>query len=168
MGRTFNDFVIDICDDIFIKTTDTDIPVVKRYINRAYKELAKRERIDKTVTVIASEYKFNRPTDYVKGYELYPSGVELPVQFWEEGSQIICGYNGEMEFIYNYEPVELSLTTDEPVTNPSNDQFIKDMVCYLWFSRENKKEYKAEIYKRNFENMPIKVQRKKLQWQVER
>lgn len=168
MGRTFNDFIVDICDDIFIKTTDTDIPVVKRYINRAYKELARRERIDKVATVTAVEYKFSKPADYVKGYELYPSGIELPVRFWEEGSYIACGYNGEMEFIYNYEPNELSSNTDVPITNPINDQFIKDMTCYLWFSRENKKEYKAEIYKRNFENMPIKVQRKNLSWQFER
>lgn len=166
MSRTLTDFTQSICDDINLKIADSMVDIVKRYIQRAYKELCVREKIEKKVVVSAIDGIFTKPLDYVRGYELYYSSTLLP--FEEVGSDIqtiIC--SGNLDFIYNYAPDELTVDT-EPITSYENDKFIHDYVKELWYSRENKKEYKAEIYKRNYETMKIKIQKKNYTFSTER
>lgn len=166
MSRTLESIVQMICDDIYIKTSDAVIPVIKRYVNRAYKALARRENIEKKVTVSAVDGLITKPSDYVKVIELRYNSV--PLTYEEENGKIKSAYSGDLELVYNYEPTDLVNNADVPVTDAANDEFIYDYVKYLWYSRENKKEYKAEIHKRNYETMSIKKVKKQYQFTVER
>lgn len=168
MSRTLKDFVTNLADDLFIRTSDKDIPTVKRYINRAYFDLCIRERIEKKIPVTAVDGRFAKPIDFIKGYELYHPNIDTPIKFWEEADNIVSEYSGDLTFVYNYQPSALTADADTPITNPANDEFILDNVKFLWYSRENKKEYKAEIHKRNYESMRIKTQKKNLKVNVER
>lgn len=166
MARNFQSIAQAVYDDIYISDTDASIPVVKRFINRSYKELARRSKIEKKVTINAIDNKFSKPSDYVSGLELYCS--VLPITFVEEENNIISPYSGELTFIYNYDPLDMVSDNDVPSTASANDEFIVEWTKYLWFNRENKKEYKADIHRANAEQIKLVYPKKELNWTTER
>jgi hypothetical protein len=84
---------------------------------------------------------------------------------------IITTATGELLLIYE---IDYSLVSDMvgnddvPVTDPQNNEFILEYAKALWYSKENKKEYKAEIHVRNYENISIKKPKIFLSFSVER
>lgn len=150
MARKLNDLAIRVADDVGEKTTDTVImKKLKRYINRVYKEVAKRQK-EKIADVTSVDGKFAQPTHYKKGIQL--QYLKTAIDFEEDGTDITCDYSGDMKFIYEFDYESLPDLTDdqEPITDPGNDEIIISGAKYLWWKSENKYN-KAEVEKRDYE-----------------
>ena len=64
---TFEKIIEDVMNDIDEKMSDTEVvKKVKRFINRAYRELAKREELEKSKILQASEGKVKKPNDSIE------------------------------------------------------------------------------------------------------
>lgn len=164
----FKDFIQFMCDDLFINLNDSEIPKIKRFINRGYKELAKRQKYAE-YTILTDTGMFGKPIYCKKIVQVIKDNY--PLEFSEVSSVISVATSGTLTVIYeidiNLVP-DLISDNDTPVTDMRNDKFILDYAKELWYSKENKKEYKAEIYVRNYENYDIVRPKKILQFTVER
>jgi hypothetical protein len=155
MGRTLLDLANRIADDVDEKTTDAAVmEKIKRFINRYYKEVAKRQK-NSEVKVIALDGQFSKPVNYKKGVQLQYK--ESPIDFTENVSYITCDQSGEMTFIYEMDYEALPDLTDgtEPFTFEANDEIIISGAKYGYWKSEDKYN-KAEIEKRDFETSHLK------------
>lgn len=125
---------------------------IKSYINRGYRELAKREVLEKTLTV-NSKGKFFKPDDLIKVLNV----VDLegnPVKYGYEGMYIRTDYTGKLKLIYNYMPDNLVNDKDVPETNIANEDFIINYAKYLYNLVEEQDET-AKLHKIEYEGMTL-------------
>jgi hypothetical protein len=135
---------------------------IKSFINSGYTELAKRQQLEKVLTVTSNDGKITKPTDYYKGVKVIYDKTEIP--FEQEGDEISVGKSGDMKLIYNYIPVTLT-DNDVPVTNPGNEEFMIAYAKYKYFQKENKYN-NAEVFKRDYETFKVKRIKKDLHFHV--
>jgi hypothetical protein len=155
MGRTLLDLATRIADDVDEKTTDAAVmEKIKRYINRFYKDVAKRQKCDEKV-VTAIDGIFSKPLYFKKGVQLLYN--DAPIDFQESGTNITCEKSGDLTFIYEIDYESLPDLTDgtEPLTFEANDEIIISGAKYGYWKSEDKYN-KAEIEKRDFETSHLK------------
>ena len=151
---TFEEIIEDVMNDIDEKMSDTEVvKKVKKFINRAYRELAKREELEKSKILQASEGKVKN-TNY--SIEVFDVKFENnPIQFWIEGNYIVTNAGDEeIEVRYRYLPEALEELDDETVTNSANDEFILNYAKWLFFLTDDQDSL-ARSYKSEYENMSI-------------
>lgn len=151
---TFEEIIEDVMNDIDEKMSDTEVvKKVKRFINRAYRELAKREELEKSKILQASEGKVKKPNDSIEVFEV--KFENNPIQFWIEGNYIVTNAGDEeIEVRYRYLPESLEELDDETVTNSANDEFILNYAKWLFFLTDDQDSL-ARSYKSEYENMSI-------------
>lgn len=135
----------DITDMILVKK-------IKGYINRGYKELAKRERLEKKITTEIVAGLINVPSNAVKVYEVLSNGI--PLGFTTQGKKVICNGNGEVDVILSYIPDLMENDDDEPVTNMANEEFILAYAKWLYFLSDDQIEL-SKLYKQEYESFKI-------------
>lgn len=153
---TFEEIINDVMVDIDERLSDEEVlSKVKRYINRGYKELAKREQIEKIKTIQASEGKVKKPSDAVEVFEV--KFENNPIQFWLEGNYIVTNAgDNEVDVRYCYLPEPLEDLEDETITNSSNDEFILNYAKWLFFLTEDQ-DTLARTYKNEYEGMQLVI-----------
>lgn len=162
--RKLTDLVNTIIEDIDEDKNDSQlVSIFKKYVNRAYKALSKHDKLETSVTVTSTDYKFAKPSDFFKGSKLVYQGKKI--EFYEEGSNIVSEYSGEMTFYYYKVPANLG-DDDTPETNAMNDEYIFAYAKYLYYNLED--DDRAEIYKRDYETFNIIKPKKKLRFTVVR
>lgn len=109
------------------------VNVVTKFINRAYKDLAKKEYLEKITTLTFVDGVANKPTDFYNAIGLYVD--DMPVQYEIQGNNIKSDYDSAI-LIYNYLPDELINLEDETVTNESNIEYLIAYAEYLYFRME--------------------------------
>ena len=151
---TFEEIIEDVMNDIDEKMSDTEVvKKVKRFINRAYRELAKREELEKSKILQASEGKVKKPNDSIEVFEV--KFENNPIQFWIERNYIVTNAGDEeIEVRYRYLPEALEELDDETVTNSANDEFILNYAKWLFFLTDDQDSL-ARSYKSEYENMSI-------------
>lgn len=136
--------------EVFIEDVDediTDMEIIgkaKKLINRAYKELAKREGLEKVITSLAENGEMTKPYDLIKVVEIQKDGVAKPYKM--EGKRIVVPFDGEARLIYQYAPDNLQDDDDEPLTNVANEEFIINYAIYLYLMIEEEID-RAQLYK---------------------
>ena len=153
---TFEEIIEDVMSDIDESMNDGDVlKKVKKFINRAYKELGKREGLEKVKTLQASEGKIKKPSDCIEVFNV--KFENNPIQFLIEGNYIITkAGDEEVEVSYAYLPEPLEELDDETVTNSANDEFILNYAKYLFFLTDDQ-DTLARTYKSEYENMHVVV-----------
>lgn len=147
--------------DNAINDVDEDVSDVtlrsrfKRYVNRAYKELARREGIEKSINLTPTQNVVYKPYDLIALHEVRCNGE--PIVFEVTGRVIRVQTDSEVELIYNYLPDVLESEDDETITNPANDEFIGHYAKWLYYNQEGEKE-NAGIERTEFEGMKLVTQ----------
>lgn len=119
---TFNDLINDVVGDLDEDKSDSDVLTkVKRYINRGYIELAKKECLEKVKTSTVVGGKVACPVGMIRLYHVLEDGTPIP--FEVRGKYIYCD-SDTVQIVYSYIPELLEGLDDETETNPANDEFI--------------------------------------------
>jgi hypothetical protein len=145
---TYKELIEDVIMDLDESMGDTSVVErVKKYINRGYKELAKREGLEKTKVTEVSDGKIKKPSDLIKLYGVRSEDGEIPCTL--NGKYIEIDFEGEVELSYSYIPEALVEMEDETLTNPGNDEFIVTYAKYLFCMSDGLEDmgayYKAQI-----------------------
>lgn len=145
---TYKELIEDVIVDLDEDMEDQDtIDKVKRFINRGYKELAKRENLEKTKSTYAFEGKFKKPADMVTLYWVKFEGKTVP--FSIEGKYVTTTAEGEVEICYSYIPEALEELEDETLTSATNDEFIINYAKWLYCMYDGNVDlaayYKGEV-----------------------
>lgn len=153
---TFNEIITEVMIDIDERMTDDEVlNKVKRYINRGYKELAKREGLEKVKTMQASEGKIKKPSDSIEIIDV--KFENNPIQFSVEGNYIVTkAGDNEVDIRYCYLPESLEDLEDETITNSANDEFILNYAKWLFFLTEDQ-DTLARTYKNEYESMQLVI-----------
>lgn len=155
---TFKEFVETIIGDIDEDVSDMVlIKKIKGYVNRGYKELAKRESLEKKITTEIVDGLINIPSNAVRVYEVLSNGI--PLGFTSQGKKVICNGSGEVDVIISYIPDLMENDDDEPVTNMSNEEFIISYAKWLYFLSDDQVEL-ARLYKEEYESFKIMIRGK--------
>lgn len=155
---TFKEIVETIIGDIDEDISDMVlIKKIKGYVNRGYKELAKRERLEKKITTEIVDGLINVPSNTVKVYEILSNGI--PLGFSTQGKKIICNGSGEVDVIISYIPDLMENDDDEPVTSMANEEFILSYGKWLYFLSDDQIEL-AKLYKEEYESLKITIRGK--------
>lgn len=150
---TFKEFVETIIGDIDEDISDMVlVKKIKGYVNRGYKELAKRESLEKKITTEIVDGLINTPSNTVKVYEVLSNGI--PLGFTTQGKKVICNGSGEVDVIISYIPDLMEIDYDEPVTNIANEEFIISYAKWLYFLSDDQVEL-AKLYKEEYESFGI-------------
>ena len=132
---------------------DTNIIArIVSYINRGYKDLAKKEELEKTTKMTVSN-TFTKPDDLVRINQILDNNYR-PIDFSYEGTRIRVDYQGEITLIYTYIPDSLTNDNDIPETNIANEDYIINYAKWLYNLVEEEQEI-AKIYKVECESMDI-------------
>jgi hypothetical protein len=165
LARTLLDLTTILSTDIDeSRAKAPTIVKLKTFINRSYKEVAKRQKIEKLVSVTATNGQITIPSDFYSVTKIEYDGELIPYE--EEANYISTPYDGLMTLYYRYIPVDLA-DADEPKTNPGNDQAIICFARYLFFNSESMSD-EAETALRDFETFKIRTTKKKLSFNVVR
>ena len=165
LGRTLTDLVKSVCDEIGADSSNTTTSILlKKFINKAYKELAIREGIEKSISVATNNYLITKPSDFYKVSKIVYQDSILP--YSEEESYIRVDYEGDMTLHY-YKTVSDMGDNDTPETHLANDSFIIDFAKYKYHQHEEEYD-KAEVAKRDYETFNIRKSKKSLQFAVVR
>lgn len=155
---TFKRIVETVIGDIDEDITDSIlVNKIKGYVNRGYKELAKREDLEKKITTEIVDGLINLPSNAIKVYGVFSNG--LPLEFSTQGKKIICNNDGEVDVILTYLPDLMENDDDEPVTNVGNEEFILSYAKWLYFLSDDQVEL-AKLYKEEYESFEIVTQSK--------
>lgn len=144
--------------DTFTEDIDEDIGDTEftgkatRLINRAYKELAKREELQKVISLTAVNNEVLKPADFLKVVEIRYDGE--PITYKLEGDKIIVPADGEVNLLYQYIPESLVNDGDIPLTNAANDEFIISYAKYLYLMIEEEVD-RAQLYKRECDTFSL-------------
>lgn len=159
--------LIDIVEKILIDIDLNDYETqekIKKFLNRAYKELIKKDKIYKQISVTSDENGyFLKPSDFYKmGCVLFDDN-EIPYEEYKDKIRIGLP-NRTVILEYAYIPNDLDYN-DELQTNPLNDEYLIAYAKYLYFQSEEEFN-KAEIFKRDYETYPIvkKPVKFKIKW----
>jgi hypothetical protein len=167
MGRTLTDLINTICLDIDEDNTDSlVVSKLTSFVNRGYKELAKKDLIETSSDVVVTDYTIAKPSDYFKVSKILYN--DLPIKWSDEESNILVDWNGNMTLFYYRIPLDLT-GSSAPVTQQENDEVIIQYAKYLYWQSENKYD-KAEAHRRDYQELLYKVKPRKrtLQFTVER
>jgi hypothetical protein len=137
---------------------------LKTYLNRAYKEVAKRELLEKPIDVTAVDGKITKPYDFYYLKKVLFNNEAISSE--EVAGYISVSDDGDMTLIYAYIPVDLT-DNDTPLTNPGNDEAIFSFAKYLYFRSEGMPA-DAETSLRDFETYKIHRPKKNLSFSVVR
>ncbi len=130
---------------------------IKGYVNRGYKELAKRESLEKKITTEIVDRIISVPSNTIKVYEVLSYGI--PLEFSTQGKKVICNNSGEVDVILTYIPDLMENNDDEPVTNIANEEFILSYAKWLYFLSDDQVEL-AKLYKQECEVFQVVTQSK--------
>lgn len=165
MARTLSALVQTAMMDVGAKANNSKISIkLTAFMNRAYKEVAKREKLEKVVTLSASDYQILKPADYYRVVRIVQNEEQL--DFEEQSDYIEVEENGDVDLYYIYIPVDLGVD-DEPLTNPGNDEAILHFAKHLYFKSQDEQD-KAEAALRDYSDFNVQARRKKLQVSVVR
>lgn len=127
---------------------------LKNYINRGYRELAKRESMDKSVVKTVDNNYITKPLDLVEVSKVIQDGYAIPYEV--RGNKIFVRANStnDVTLVYSYIPELLKSDTDETETNDINSEFILSYAKYLYYVNDGLLE-EASLYKNEYENIRI-------------
>lgn len=141
--------IMDIDEDIY----DTEVlEKVKRYINRGYRELSKKELLETTVNSTISNYRVRKPDNCIR--ILSVSVDDVQVKWRLEGLYIYIESEGRAKIVYNYLPDLLVNDDDETETNEGNIEYIINFAKWLYHINEGSTE-DAQVFKMEYESMNI-------------
>lgn len=155
---TFKEIVETIIGDIDEDIADMVlVNKIKGYVNRGYKELAKRESLEKKITTEIIDGIIKIPSNAIKVYEVLRGGV--PLEFTTQGKSISCNGSGVVDIVFSYVPDKL--INDEAIleTNIANEEFILSYAKWLYFLSDDQVEL-AKLYKQEYESFNIVIQSK--------
>lgn len=149
---TFKEFYEIVMLDLDESLSDTEIlDKVKGFVNRGYKELSKRERLSKVLTLNASNGKVKLPSDC---YRLnFVTADNEVIGYDIEGKFIVVDYD-VVTLDYCYIPDNLELDDDEVETNSSYDEFIINYAKMLYFNSESMYQ-DAKVFKEECNSIRI-------------
>ena len=132
---TFNELLENILLDIDEEKSDADITnKIKKFINRGYRELAKREGLSKSKEITLTNGKAKLPYDCAKIYSCMVDGER--VNFKVLGKNLFAD-DEKLTVFYNYIPDLLENDDDELETNENNVEFIIAFAKYLYYFSES-------------------------------
>ena len=149
---TFNELLENILLDIDEEKSDADITnKIKKFINRGYRELAKREGLSKTKDITLNNYKAKIPYDCAKVYRCLVDNQQVP--FTVLGKYIYSDYPN-LTLFYHYVPDLLEYDDEEFETNENNVEFIMLYAKHLYYFSESLTDEAAQ-FKNEYENYRI-------------
>lgn len=125
---------------------------IKSYINRGYRELAKLECLEKTMT-LNTKGSFTKPDELIRVIQILDEN-NRPLSFSYEGTRIRVNYEGKITVIYVYIPDTLLSNEDTPETNIGNEDYIINYAKWLYNIVEEQEDM-AKIYKLECQTMKI-------------
>lgn len=150
---TFGEILNTLFDDLFEKKSDTEVERrLKNYINRGYRELAKREKLTKLVKLKPVNGVVRKPTGCIKINCITLS--DMVVDYIENNGRINVDTDNEVEIEYYYLPDTLEDLEDETITNSANDEFILSYAKWLYFMADNMYE-DSNYWKQEYSNMKL-------------
>lgn len=165
MGRTLLEMVTRVCDELDENTGDPSITSkLKKFINTAYKDVAKREGLEKSISVVAVNNTIPLPTDFYRVSKIYSGGSII--DYSEETDHIAVDSSGDMALFYFYIPADLG-DNDTPLTNQGNDDSIINFAKYIYLQSDDQYS-KAEVHNRDYNTQPIKRIHKAIEFKVVR
>ena len=148
LGELLENILLDIDEDKY----DTDMTnKITKFINRGYRELAKREGLSKTKDITLNNYKAKIPYDCAKVYRCLVDNQQVP--FTVLGKYIYSD-NDKVTLFYNYIPDLLEYVDDEFETNENNVEFIMLYAKHLYYFSESLTDEAAQ-FKTEYENYRI-------------
>ena len=148
LGELLENILLDIDEEKY----DTDMTnKITKFINRGYRELAKREGLSKTKEITLTNGKAKIPYDCAKVYSCLVDNAN--VEFKVLGKNIYSN-NDKVTLFYNYIPDLLEYEDDEFETNENNVEFIMLFAKYLYYFSESLSE-EAATFKTEYENYRI-------------
>ena len=148
LGELLENILLDIDEDKY----DTDMTnKITKFINRGYRELAKREGLSKTKEITLTNGKAKIPYDCAKVYRCLVDNQQAP--FTVLGKYIYSDYPN-LTLFYNYVPDLLEYEDEEFETNENNVEFIMLFAKYLYYFSESLTDEAAQ-FKTEYENYRI-------------
>lgn len=124
---------------------------LKKFINRGYRELAKREELSKTKDITLINGKCKLPFDCSKVLHALVDGKQVEYKVL---GRYIYSDNDYLTLFYNYIPDLLENKDDEFETNENNSEFISLYAKYLYYFSESLTE-ESSIFKMEYEKYKI-------------
>lgn len=154
---TFREIIDIVLSDIDEPSSDAIlIKKIKNYINRGYKELARRECLTKAASKNISNYKIKKPVDCIKIYAAYLDGEVLP--FNDEGEYLSFQLiSGTVKLVYSFIPDPLIDDGDETETSIAYDEFIINYAKWLFYLNDGLDE-EAKMFKIEVESLNVSKQ----------
>ena len=148
LGELLENILLDIDEDKY----DTDMTnKITKFINRGYRELAKREGLSKTKDITLNNCKAKIPYDCAKVYRCLVDNQQVP--FTVLGKYIYSDYPN-LTLFYNYVPDLLEYEDEEFETNENNVEFIMLYAKHLYYFSESLTDEAAQ-FKTEYENYRI-------------
>ena len=148
LGELLENILLDVDEDKYDTTITNKI---KKFINRGYRELAKREGLSKTKEITLANGKAKLPYDCSKVYSCLVDNAN--VEFKVLGKNIYSE-NDKVTLFYNYIPDLLEYEDDEFETNENNVEFIMIYAKHLYYFSESLTDEAAQL-KTEYENYRI-------------
>lgn len=155
-----NIILVDIDSDDYETKTK-----IKKFLNRAYKELVKKDKIYKQISLISDDNGYiSKPSDFYKISCVLFDDKEIPYE--EDKDKIRIPFKNRGVILeYAYIPNDLS-DNDELQTNELNNEWLIAYTKYLYYQSEEEFD-KAEVFRRDYESFPITKKRPvkfKIKW----
>lgn len=132
---TYKEFIDNIIMDIDEDLSDQELRTrLKFFVNRAYKELSKRQGIYKSKELTPYNNLIKIPMDIIQIFDVLQNGE--PIKYQVKGSNINVNTDENIELLYEYMPDPMIGDSDEPVTNAANDEFIIHYSKWLYYAAE--------------------------------
>jgi hypothetical protein len=154
-----------ICDELDEGSGDSlATSKLKKFVNTAYKDVAKREGLEKAMDIVAVNNTLPLPADFYRVSKVYYDGDII--DYNEEENYISVDGFGSMKLFYFYIPADLG-DNDTPLTNPGNDDSIINYAKYIYLQSDD--QYgKAEVHNRDYNTQPIRRIHKAMEFKVVR
>lgn len=150
---TFGEALNTLFDDLFEKRSDKEVERrLKNYINRGYRELAKRQKLTKIIKVTPSNGIIKKPNGCIKINTITVN--DMVIDYIENNGRINIDTDNEVEVEYYYLPEMLEDLEDETITNSANDEFILSYAKWLYFMADNMYQ-DSDMWKREYEALKI-------------
>lgn len=153
---TLVEFLENLAIDCDEDLSDTEITRrFKNYINRGYKELARREKLERSSIKTVNDNKYiTVPDDLIEISEIRQNGDKVSYRVDANKIYINVSPNSDITLSYVYIPDVLKKDKDSTETLLANDEFILNYAKWLYYLNDGLLE-EAQIYKSEYENMMI-------------
>lgn len=132
----FEEIINTVIVDIDESLSDTTlVNKIKSYINRGYKDLAKKENLEKKKIMTINSNAFKMPSDGFDIVEVLSDGERIEYALQGRYVALNDTYK-EITLVYNYLPDNLEELEDETETNEANIEYIIAYAKYLYFLSE--------------------------------